>query len=60
MKGFVRLDCLSGPALVRLDRVMLVRPDPTGAPRTLIVLDGSHELLVMHPAEEMVRLIAEA
>jgi hypothetical protein len=60
MKGFVQLDCLSGPALVRLYRVMLVRPDPTGAPRTLIVLDGSHEVLVMRPAVEIVRLIAEA
>lgn len=58
MIGFVELPCLTGPALVRLDRVMLVRPDPSGAERTLLVMDCGHEVLVPRPAEEVVRLLA--
>ena len=58
MIGFIEVDCLTGPALVRLERVMLVRPDPSGAPRTLIVLEGGHEIVVLKSAEEMVRRLS--
>ncbi|MDP3492872.1 MAG: hypothetical protein Q8R82_07140 [Hyphomonadaceae bacterium] len=55
MIGFLELPCLSGPALIRLDRVVLVRPDPTAAAtRTLIVLDGAQEVLITKPAAEVV------
>lgn len=56
MIGFLELPCLSGPALVRLDRVILVRPDPSAAAsRTLIVLDGAQEVVVTKPAAEVVK-----
>lgn len=58
MTGFIEVDCLTGPALVRLERVMLIRPDPSGAARTLIVLEGGHEIIVLKPAEEMVRRLS--
>jgi hypothetical protein len=56
--GFVELPCLTGPALVRSDRVVLVRPSPDGSPRTLVVMDGGSEVVVPRPAEEVVRLLA--
>lgn len=58
MTGFIEVDCLTGPALVRLERVILIRPDPSGASRTLIVLEGGHEIVVLRPAEEMVRRLS--
>lgn len=58
MEGFIELDCLTGPALVRLERVMIVRPDPSGAARTLIVLEGRHEIIVLKAADEMVKRLS--
>lgn len=58
MSGFISVDCMTGPALIRLDRIVLVRPDPNGAARTLLVVDGGHELIVMRPAEEMVQRLS--
>jgi len=56
--GFIELPCLTGPALIRLDRVILVRPDPAAqSSRTLAVLDGGNELVVTRPAAEVVREI---
>lgn len=54
MIGFVELQSMTGPALVRLDRVVLVRPHPSGAAQTLLVLDGGHELIITRPASEVV------
>jgi hypothetical protein len=55
MIGFVELPSMTGPALVRVDRVVLVRPHPSGAAQTLLVLDGGHELIVTKPAADVVR-----
>lgn len=56
MIGFLELSCLTGPALIRVDRVVLVRPDPSAAAtRTLIVLDAGQEVVVTRPAAEVVR-----
>lgn len=56
MVGFLELPCLSGPALIRLDRVVLVRPDPAAAAsRTLVVLDAGQEVVVTRPAADVVR-----
>lgn len=56
MVGFVEFPCLTGPALIRLDRVVLVRPDPSAAAsRTLVVLDAGQEVVVTKPAADVVR-----
>jgi len=50
MIGFLELPCLTGPALIRVDRVVLVRPDPSAAAtRTLVVLDAGQEVVVTRP-----------
>lgn len=51
---------MTGPALVRLDRVVLVRPSPDGAERTLIVLENGHEMVVRQRAEEAIRAFVAA
>ena len=56
MTGFMEFPCLAGPALIRLDRVVLVRPDPTAASsRTLVVLDAGQEVVITRPAADVVR-----
>lgn len=58
MSGFVRVDSMTGPALVRLDRVVLVRPSPDGtADRSLLVLETGTELVVRQPAADLVALV---
>ncbi len=55
MTGFLELPCLTGPAL-RVDRVVLVRPDPTAASsRTLVVLDAGQEVVVTKPDADVAR-----
>lgn len=55
MAAFLELPCLCGPALIRLDRVVLVRPDPSAAAsRTLVVLDAGQEIVVTRSAAEVV------
>jgi hypothetical protein len=56
--GFVELPSLIGPALVRVERVILVRPHHDDRARTLVVLDAGQELIVPRPAAEVVSLLA--
>ena len=55
MSGFVVFQSLTGPALVRLDRIVLIRPAPEGGDRTLVVMDNGHEMLVRQSAAELLK-----
>lgn len=53
MNGFVEVRSLTGPALVRVDRIVLVRPAPDGGERTLVVMENGHEMTVRQRTEEV-------
>lgn len=59
MSGFAFIESLTGPAIVRTDRVVLVRPSLQGADHTLIVLENGHEMIVRQAAADVVRAFVD-